>query len=335
MSYSSFRVLALTVSLMSTVPVCAQMRTPASFDGVLPCTDCPGIRTTVTLREDGLFLLRRTWLRPTPSTAHSLGRWSQSGNRITLTAGDLANSSWSFSVQESGDLRRLEPNGAESPSTLARMTSVDPIQATMRLRGRYSYFADAAWFEECATGNRFPVGPSAANARLESEYGRVRKEPGEPVVASVYAHLATVPKVEGEGTREVVVVDALAGFLPGGSCTALARPLEGTRWILTWRAGAEVASRGNPERDAHLIFSGGSVSGSSGCNRLVGAYTLRGSALKFGPLAGTLMACVDEGMTLEQGFRKDLDSVSGYRVQGSVLELLGGGSTLARFRAAP
>jgi copper homeostasis protein (lipoprotein) len=315
----------LAMAALFTAAGFAQMKTPATFDGVLACPDCQGIRTTVTLRDDGLFLLRRTYLRPTPSTIHSLGRWSESGKRVTLA---LSDSSYSFSVEESGNWRMAN-------ATLTRMNAVDPLPATMLLRGRYSYMADAAWFEECGTGKRFPVGPSAANARLESEYGKARKAPGEPVVASVFAHLAMVPKVEGEGTRDVVVVDALMRFTPGGACNAIARPLEGTRWMLTWRGGAAVAPGPDPERDAHLIFSGGNVSGSSGCNRVVGAYTRQGAALKFGPLAGTRMACLDGNMALEQAFLADLGSVTGFRITGNVMELLGGQAVLARLQAAP
>lgn len=33
---------------------------PASFVGILPCADCAGIAQTLSLREDGLYRMRRT-----------------------------------------------------------------------------------------------------------------------------------------------------------------------------------------------------------------------------------------------------------------------------------
>src|SRR5271166_1865829 len=65
-----------------------------------------------------------------------------------------------------------------------------------------------------------------------------------------------------------------------------AAPLENTYWKLTVLRGASVETV-DPQHEAHLILDPKEqrVSGSSGCNRLIGAYTLTGDRLSFGQMA--------------------------------------------------
>jgi heat shock protein HslJ len=52
--------------------------------------------------------------------------------------------------------------------------------------------------------------------------------------------------------------------------------------------------------DVVVAFADGNVSGFSGCNRFRGTYQLHDEALAFGPLAGTMMACMEEAMAVER-----------------------------------
>lgn len=77
--------------------------------------------------------------------------------------------------------------------------------------------------------------------------------------------------------------------------------LEGVEWRLISLNGDVDA----PEEPAiTLIFYGDKVGGTSGCNRYMGASTTSQAPgdLSFGPLAGTMMACSEEVMDLEQQF---------------------------------
>lgn len=117
-----------------------------------------------------------------------------------------------------------------------------------------------------------------------------------------------------------------------------ARPFERITWQLTELDGAG-APAVQERQVAYLYFDDGPpqrVSGSTGCNRLSGSYSLRGSGLKFGPLATTKMACAD-GMAQEQAFLAALAAVDGWRtVERQSLELLDArGEVLARFTAGP
>ena len=74
--------------------------------------------------------------------------------------------------------------------------------------------------------------------------------------------------------------------------------LVGTTWQL-----AELISGDGPDAavsstwtDAELVFGeDGRLSGSTGCNRLMGGFELDGEVLVLGPLATTRMACTDDG----------------------------------------
>lgn len=78
-------------------------------------------------------------------------------------------------------------------------------------------------------------------------------------------------------------------------------------------------------------FSGGTVSGSTGCNRFTATYTIDGDALELGPVATTNAACPDDAG--EREFLAALDRVEGWDVEGGELTLADGdGNELLRFR---
>jgi uncharacterized lipoprotein YbaY len=113
---------------------------------------------------------------------------------------------------------------------------------------------------------------------------------------------------------------------------ASALSLEQTHWKATAIGGTPVAAGTN--REVYLVFeAGGRLSGSDGCNRIVGSYQLAGDAMKLSQLAGTQMACPDTGDT-ERAFHAALGDVSRYRIVGSRLELYDtAGAARVRFEA--
>jgi heat shock protein HslJ len=112
--------------------------------------------------------------------------------------------------------------------------------------------------------------------------------------------------------------------------------LEGTRWKLTNLKGQEAPVEQGP-RTPYLQLDAKTqrVSGLSGCNRLTGSYKLDGGHLAFGPIAGTMMACMN-GMDIEQRFKAVLSEVNRWRIDGQILDLQdANGKPLAQFKAAP
>jgi copper homeostasis protein (lipoprotein) len=84
------------------------------------------------------------------------------------------------------------------------------------------------------------------------------------------------------------------------SVSSADKTLENTAWKLVELGGKPVT--GTP-KEAYIQLDPAShrVSGSGGCNRLMGSYTTNGDQLQFGQMAGTRMACA-QGMDTEHEF---------------------------------
>jgi heat shock protein HslJ len=102
----------------------------------------------------------------------------------------------------------------------------------------------------------------------------------------------------------------------------------GVPWIVA--GGLDVA-----ELKPSATFADGTVSGSTGCNRFTGRYTLEGEALEIGQIASTRMACPPPADEVERAYLDALGRVAAWRFDGTDLVLVDGdGFELVRFRAA-
>jgi heat shock protein HslJ len=116
--------------------------------------------------------------------------------------------------------------------------------------------------------------------------------------------------------------------------TALAAGLEGQDWQLTsYRTESGLADAAQAGTRAVLRFEGGRLSGSAGCNRLLGSYTSDGDALELAPnMASTMMACPPLLMAQEQAVIQALGQVTGYSITNDELILTdAAGETLLTF----
>ena len=139
------------------------------------------------------------------------------------------------------------------------------------------------------------------------------------LIALVVASLAT-DAVMAQGT-------APAGAKP-------AAPLENTSWKLV--AVGNVPAIALPAaREASFMLhpDGHRLSGSGGCNRLLGKYELGVDTVTFAPAGTTMMACPEELMQQESDFVSALKMTTSYRISGDTLELRNGERVLARFVA--
>ena len=61
-----------------------------TYQGTLPCADCPGIRYTITLNNDDTYLLKTRYLEKGDSVFTESGNfaWDEDGGKITLTNRD-------------------------------------------------------------------------------------------------------------------------------------------------------------------------------------------------------------------------------------------------------
>jgi uncharacterized lipoprotein NlpE involved in copper resistance len=85
-----------------------------TYEGVLPCADCPGIRTRLLLQSDGRFELSTQYIDRQRAPVVRSGRlqWNDAGNTITLPLpGERARQ---FRVGE-GRLLQLDAQGGVPP----------------------------------------------------------------------------------------------------------------------------------------------------------------------------------------------------------------------------
>jgi heat shock protein HslJ len=111
-------------------------------------------------------------------------------------------------------------------------------------------------------------------------------------------------------------------------------PLAGTAWQLAELNGQPpfvVPGGGVPT----LAFAadGARASGTGGCNQFGGPYTQEGATLRFGALASTRRACVDEAANRQEtAYLRALESATRFTASGELLVLFADGQPVARFR---
>ncbi len=195
---------------------------PATFQGLLPCADCPGIDYQLDLFDDGAFYLGMTYRDRGDAAFYDIGTWSIEPDGRTLALRGGADAPTRFRIVDAATLRLLDRAGNDIASSLSydlqRSVEFVGMEPRLAMRGMYAYFADAALFTECLTGRRMPVAPEGDNAALERAYLKARREPGEELLVSIEGRIAVRPPMEGEGLRPTVVVDAFLAVLPGEAC---------------------------------------------------------------------------------------------------------------------
>jgi heat shock protein HslJ len=98
--------------------------------------------------------------------------------------------------------------------------------------------------------------------------------------------------------------------------------LEAVRWEVTgYNNGRQAVVGTKTGTRLTLMFQGGKVSGSSGCNRFHGPFKVEGSALKIGALATTRKACDDAVMTQEREFLRALESATTWDIVRGMLDV--------------
>jgi heat shock protein HslJ len=108
---------------------------------------------------------------------------------------------------------------------------------------------------------------------------------------------------------------------------------------LTGKVWALTELMGKPPMDSTGISAeftaDGKVSGSAGCNRYSGTYTVSGGNITFSsPMASTMMMCDQGVMDQESAYLKALGEAKTFSVQGDQLTLSGGdGAQLVAYKA--
>jgi uncharacterized lipoprotein YbaY/heat shock protein HslJ/uncharacterized lipoprotein NlpE involved in copper resistance len=314
---------------------------PATFIGITPCADCPGIEQTLTLRSDGLYGLRRLYQDKAGRPLVEHGRWIVEAKRLSLNSNS---GTQLFEITDDKTLRQLDRAGQPIQSSanleLRRAAQVDPIGEPSQWHGEFRYMADAATFTDCTSGVRWPVAMTKDYLAAERSYLKSRNVPGAPLVVNFKGRLEQRSGIEG-AIVEQMVIEKYGSPQPGVTCTSLVSGTHGTDAQLTdiyWQL-LDLNNKKIPDARSHkrqiritLASEGSRLMGFSGCNRLMGTYRMEANQLRFSQMAGTMMACEAQSMKLEQEVLAMLDETSGYRITGQQLLLLKGDKAIARFQ---
>lgn len=307
------------------------LRLPATFTGTLPCADCAGISHHLDLWPDQSYHMRRVWEgKDRPFTRDEVGQWYVDPAREALILHGAAEMPLQWQITGPGSLRALDMDGApitsDLPYELNSTGALEETDLSLPLQGLFTYMADAALFEVCLTGKRYPVVTEGDYLALERAYGAARTEPGAPVMATLIGTLDTRPAMEGPDRRRLVV----ERFVSTGSETRCERhrapaALENTYWRVVSLDGAEVTAQPGA-REPHLLLRGGdpaTYQATVGCNGLGGSYAREGeNGLSFSRGISTLMACPDPLGDLERRFADVLAAATRWEIAGQSLMIL-------------
>ena len=317
------------------------LKLPATYQGLLPAADGPGIVYTLTVRPDRLYQLDITYIeaeKGKDETFASLGWWSLSkdGGIITLHESDAE--TILFAIDSPQKITMLDYEGRRSVTslnyTLSRKTRVEEHLSPIPMKGMFSYMADAAFFTDCFTGKIFPVAMEKGYLSLEQTYTALPHEAGKPVYAVVEAHLAMRPAMEGNEIEEMLVIDRFIEVQPNRTCDEESSShLEERVWKLTLLRGETISTLSpsdNQPMTLRFDVQAHRVTGYAGCNNFFGPYSRTGKELYMGPIAATRRYC-ESAMETEKLYLESLELVSGFKIVDNRLELYHDGALLAVF----
>jgi len=300
---------------------------PGSYVGDLPSASGEGIRYRLDLFADQVFFLRMSYLGKTENADHDdIGSWSIGNDGRTLILQGGREAPVLFRVIGKDTLRKLDLKGHDIVSDLnydlVRTSDLPSFEPQLLMRGMYSYMADAPLFKECLTGRQMPVAMEGDNVALERAYLEAQRRPGEELLIEVEGHIAQRPAMEGDETVESLVIDRFIGVWPRETCGAqkATAPLRNTYWRVS-RLGDRSIIVAEGQREPHFVLRmDGRITGSSGCNQLMGAFKADASSINIGPLSMTRKAC-PQGMEQEQALTAALKVATTWKIIGEHLEL--------------
>ncbi len=138
--------------------------------------------------------------------------------------------------------------------------------------------------------------------------------------------------------RTIGYVAVLLLLVWGASCTIKPQNLTQEKdniidayWMLVSVEGQQIEAPNNT-RMAYLRLEerDNKINGYTGCNRLLGTYTLDGLSLRLSQLGTTKMACTET--ETESRFLDVLGRTDNYKVSGDLLTLFDGSKAIATFR---
>jgi len=172
---------------------------PSTFTGSLSCAFCAGIAHHLDLWPDGIYHMRRTWLRDDGDYQRDeIGRWFADPGRSAVILHGASEMPMQWQVMAEDRLRQLDIEGNPIESTLNyELTSDGRLNPTdiegVFMSGMVRLSGEAATFDDCFTERSYRILGDAAYDDLASSYEAGSPAPGAPLFARVEATLRVRP----------------------------------------------------------------------------------------------------------------------------------------------
>lgn len=327
-------------------PTPAKASLPATYEGTIPCADCPGLRLTLAMWPDGVFYLRTAALSEVEAagsdmSTYEIGRWVLTSDGTKLQLIGSADLPISFAVKSATRLRQLDNDDRELDSDrgsdLIRQSEFEWFEPRLRLDGMYLGGPDRGSLTECLTEREFPIASEAQRRRLDAEVQKAQAKRNVAVLATVEGRIVADQGGEAAG-RHLIDIERVDHVWPGETCGRrfASISLEDTDWTLVRLRGQPVVQP-IEGKEVHVRFrsDGRTLQGYVGCNHVRGRYELDKQRLRIVDLATTGMAC-DADMVTEERLLTGLSATATWKMRGSHLELYEtDGTLIGRFEARP
>lgn len=308
---------------------------PATYTGDVSQNGA-AIHWHLSLWPDQSFQLTRTF--GADMARSSLGRWSADPSANALVLRDGAEMPLMVRVARSG-LEVVDANtGAAFEGTLVTDGALTPTDLSeLLVAGVVTVSGDRLVFEECLSGQQFPVAQGSDYLALETAYQEDQSSPGASLYIMIEVGIAMEESAEGPA-RQMLGVNRFIRTRPGISCERQMADasLRNTYWRLDQLDGEDFPEDA-ASQEPHLVLEPGDSAAYRAmlwCNRIRGGYSLEDDAISFSPALSTMMACPPPLDDAERQFGQVLSETTSYAIEGETLVLRDqSGTTRAIFTA--
>ena len=191
------------------------LRLPASFEGLVPCADCAGVRWHLDLWPDAVYALHREW-SGRDVFRDEVGTWRFDATRKAFVLSSGSEIALQVEVKGPETLRPLDMDGkpivSRLPYDLKETSAFQPADLRLVLTGEMTEQGGAVAFVECRTGRRYSIARDASSAALRKAYRESAKPAGAPLFVTMDASIVA------RGPERTIVVRKFLRAAPGETC---------------------------------------------------------------------------------------------------------------------
>ena len=285
-----------------------------SFEGTLPCVDCPGINYQINLYRDGRFEVRKELLER-GQVQLITGTWLLDKRTLHLVNQQVSLPVFHFRSNRQLVMTDLagQPILNSDAYQLNRLDTLKKIDQRQPMLGMYQLRNNQAIFTQCQSGESLPIANTQNHLPMMRLYQQDPRFTNQAVIATLVGR-----KAADQNGTDTLYVDKFEQFWPNASCPDqfAQKSLQG----IVWRA-EKVADRYIPHQlNVRLIFDKDRLYGFSGCNNFNASYQQRANTLSVKQLASTRKFCA-EASSIEQQFTEKLQQADRAEVNADKLQL--------------